>query len=184
MKKKEKRADVVAPGGLAEAAADLEPDAESEFLRRMAAIESGDSDRVPLEVLREMGKEYPPASDLDDATLASELTRLAEDLAFLHIYLESTDHLSDRELYERLLGEVLLEPTVIFPDDPSFGTHIDLIGGFGEEDIQIYLKYYADAVSRRHWKKDFPDSPMPRKERPPYDRDRFLPSHHVPRASR
>ncbi|MGH9459446.1 MAG: hypothetical protein ACRD2J_17565 [Thermoanaerobaculia bacterium] len=158
---------------------------ESEFLRQIIAFhEAEEHERPPLEVLREMGKVYASASRLDDAEVARELRRLVEDLAFLGIYLTSTDHLSDRELYEKLTGEMLLEPTTIIPDDPSFRTWLDPIGGFGEEDIQVYLRYYADEERRADWKRDSPDETLPPHETLPYDRDRFLPDGEARHANR
>jgi hypothetical protein len=52
---------------------------------------------------------------------------------------------------------------------------IDLIGSGSEEDIYLWMKYYADEETRRQWKSDFPDYEMPEHEDPPYDRDRHLP---------
>ena len=147
------------------------PEVESEFLRQIIAFHEQTEDRNPLEMLREMGKEYRPSSELSDEELSRELPRLAEDLAFLGIYLESTDHLSDRDLYDKLLGEILLEPMTLMPGDPAFGAHIDLIGGFSEEDIEIYLRYYADDETREDWNRDFPEVPIPPKEKPPYPRN-------------
>ena len=66
---------------------------------------------------------------------------------------------------------------MLFPDDVDFGCHLDPIGGFSEEDIKIYLKFYADDEIRERWRKDFPEDVIPDKDTPPYDRDRFLPTH-------
>lgn len=35
--------------------------------------------------------------------------------------------------------------------------------------------YYSDDEERARWAKDFPDFPMPPREKPPYSRDRQLP---------
>lgn len=86
-----------------------------------------------------------------------------------------TDHLSDRQLYEELWGEILREPTVLMPDNPDFACHIDMTGSGSEEHILLYLKYYADERARRIWKEDWPEDPVPEHEEPPYDRDRHLP---------
>jgi hypothetical protein len=37
------------------------------------------------------------------------------------------------------------------------------------------MHYYADEEERARWAADFPDFPMPPKEKPPFDRDRHLP---------
>lgn len=151
------------------------PEGDPEFLRKLMAADDGEYDRVPLEVLAESGKVYAAAGRLDDAEIAAELRRLVEDLAALGIFLHSTDHLSDRELYEKLTGEMLLEPMMIAPE-PGWHTHLDPIGGFSEEDLQIYYRYYADDVVRNRFAEEYPGEPLPPRETPPYDRDRFLPN--------
>jgi hypothetical protein len=62
------------------------------------------------------------------------------------------------------------------PQDPNFSQHIDIIGGFSEEDIQLYLKYYADEEARQRWVEQFPTDIIPDHVTPPYDRDRHLPA--------
>jgi hypothetical protein len=37
------------------------------------------------------------------------------------------------------------------------------------------MRYYADEEERARWAADFPDFPMPPREKPPFDRDRHLP---------
>ena len=150
------------------------PKEDPEFMRKVIAADDGEYDRVPLEVLAESGKVYAAAARLDDAEVAAELRRLVEDLASLGIFLHSTDHLSDRELYEKLTSEMLLEPMMIAPE-PGWHTHLDPIGGCSEEDLQIYYRYYADDGFRDHFHEEFPGEPLPPRETPPYDRDRFLP---------
>jgi len=49
------------------------------------------------------------------------------------------------------------------------------IGGCNQEDIAIFLKYYATEKERRRWKKDFPNDALPPRCVLPYDRDRNLP---------
>lgn len=53
--------------------------------------------------------------------------------------------------------------------------HLDVLGGCSEEDLILSMRYYSDDEERVEWQKDFPDFPMPPKEKPPYDRDRMLP---------
>ena len=93
----------------------------------------------------------------------------------LGAFLENTDHLSDRELYTELWKEILPEPTVLMPENPAYAQHIDMVGSGSEEHTHLYMKYYADERARRSWLKDYPDDQLPDPEKPPYDRDRFLP---------
>ena len=84
------------------------------------------------------------------------------------------DHLTDRELY-RYLREEMLEQPIRISGDPNSFWQFDVIGGGSEEDIAIYLRYYADDEERSRWAVEFPDMPMPEREKLPFDRDRYLP---------
>jgi hypothetical protein len=69
----------------------------------------------------------------------------------------------------------LREETKALPLAANSAYHIQMLGSCSEEDMLLYLKYYADDAFRRYWHKDFPKDPIPRHEDPPYDRDRLLP---------
>jgi hypothetical protein len=145
-------------------------------IKRLDAFLDGEEDgERPLDVLRERGIDLPDDSSLDDEALHQKLEVLIDEMAELGLLLESTDHLSDRELYRYLLTDALLEETVLSTSGAG-AWHISPIGGCSEEDNQIYLRYYADDEDREHWRKDFGE-PLPPKEKPPYDRDRRLPPH-------
>ena len=58
--------------------------------------------------------------------------------------------------------------------------HLDVLGGCSEEDLILHMRYYADDRDRADWRKEFPEFPMPPKEKPPYDRDRHLPEEELP----
>lgn len=126
---------------------------------------------VLLDVLREGGYAVVAPGQLTDEDLPEAISRLAEGLALLRVYLECTDHLSDRRLYEKLVNDALLEEVVIFPKDPCGGVHLDMVD---DADSDTYLRYYADDETRERWAKEFKDV-LPPKEKLPYDRDRHLP---------
>jgi hypothetical protein len=108
-----------------------------------------------------------------DHELPRVLMTLVDRLASIGVFLRSTDHLSDRELYDFLVhGDLLRAHRVLLPD--SF-VCCDVIGGGSEEDNENYLRYYANEDEREGWKRVFPDHELPRREKPPYDRDRLLP---------
>ena len=88
------------------------------------------------------------------------------------LVVESTDHLSDRDLY-RYLGEALKEETLL-TDDPNSTWHLSPIGSGSEEDNEIYLRYYADEEERKRWAED--GFTVPPKEPLPFDRDRREPA--------
>ena len=67
---------------------------------------------------------------------------------------------------------------MLFPENPSYAYIFDLIGGVetgSDDDIQTYLKYYADEKARVKWGSDWPGDKIPKHEDPPFDRDRSLP---------
>jgi hypothetical protein len=89
-----------------------------------------------------------------------------EALAQMRVFLSQTNHLSDLEPYTLLWRELLRELVKDMPLDNSSVWHIDLIGSSSEEDIYLYLKYYADDATRHQWLTDLPDDEMPGHEKP------------------
>ncbi len=125
--------------------------------------------------LENAGVSLPPPDSLKDEELKAKLWEVIQKLALLHVYIEQTDHLSDRELYTHLWTDVLREETKALPMAENFACHLQLLSSGSEEDNQLYLKYYADEDWRRQWHEDFPSDPIPPHEDLPYDRDRLLP---------
>ncbi len=125
--------------------------------------------------LETAGVSLPPPDSLKDEELTAKLWEVIQKLALLHVFIEQTDHLSDRELYTHLWTDSLREETKALPLAANSAYHIQLLGSGSDEDNLLYLKYYADDAFRRHWQKDFPGDPIPRHEDPLYDRDRLLP---------
>jgi len=117
---------------------------------------------------------------LDDGQLTAKLWEVIRGMAMLRLFLYSTDHLSDRELYESLWHDVLRDGIPEMPIDEDSAWHIDLLGGCSEEDLELYQRYYADEDDRLEWAEQWPDFPQPAAEKPPYDRDRFLPKREQP----
>ena len=138
-------------------------------------LEDDESGVIPADFLEARGVALPPAEELSDDELHDSLWSLIRDMADIGMFLQSTDHLSDRQLYEHLTKESLLVRTFLAPDNIMFGEHIDIIGGFSNDDIRIYLTYYANEEERESFREgfegDFPKS-LPR----PNDRDRLLPT--------
>ena len=87
-----------------------------------------------------------------------------EKLALLCVFIEQTDHLSDRELYIHLWTDSLREETKALPLTATSAYHIQMLGSGSEEDNLLYLKYYADDASCQHWQEEFPNDPIPRHE--------------------
>jgi hypothetical protein len=132
--------------------------------------EAGD---IPLEILRARGIDIQQLPPSDEAELRAKLWEMIEGMSEIGMVLEDTDHLSDLELYRYLVDDALLEETLL-PSGAGGTWHISPIGGGSEEDNEIYLRYYADDEDRERWHREF-DYALPPKEKPPCDRDRFLP---------
>jgi len=148
---------------------DCPPDLAEQFWEHVVAFEQS-PDSTHIDNLRERGLELLPPDKLTNAQLHAKLWEVIEALAESNAFLLSTNHLSDRELYERLYSDVLNESTY-----PGMDCYLDLVSSGSEEDIEAWLRYYADAETRAQWKRDFPETKLPPREKPPYDRDRKLP---------
>ena len=125
--------------------------------------------------LETAGVSLPAPDSLNDQELTEKLWEVIHKLALLRVFIDDTDHLSDRELYTHLWTDSLREETKMLPQDSNAAWHIQPLGGCSEEDNQLYLKYYADDDWRRRWHEDWPDDPIPEHEDLPYDRDRLMP---------
>jgi hypothetical protein len=118
---------------------------------------------------------YPPQDLSADAELHEALWTVLEALAAQRVYLLNTDHLNDRQLYERLFYKILDEPTQCMPPGSQMCEYIDVLhsmdmqGGFGAE------------LERRIDRGAHPEGDPVEGERAPLqlapicDRDRFLP---------
>jgi hypothetical protein len=124
--------------------------------------------------LEEAGVSLPPPDSLDDQALTAKLWEVIHALALLRVFVEQTNHLSDRELYTHLWTDSLREDTKVVPPNTDSAWHLPVLGD-SEEDMLLYLKYYADDDERQHWHAQFPEDLIPEHEDLPYDRDHLLP---------
>lgn len=90
-----------------------------------------------------------PESELDDRSLTEKLHALVELLARFHINLCFTDHLTDRELYNTVLSQLLDEPFGLSTFTPSASEHIDLCN-----DPDLYERFYDDPEAKRPANRD------------------------------
>jgi hypothetical protein len=153
---------------------DTPPEIAEQFWEQVVAYEKAPW-TTHFKQLEESGMQLPAPETLDDEQLTKKLWEVIRGLALLRVFLDETDHLSDRQLYTLLWSEMLREEVKAVPMDEDGAYHLSPLGGCSEEDIQLQMKYYADEEWRRRWQEDFPDFVMPDHEDPPYDRDRFLP---------
>lgn len=152
----------------------VSPEIEETFLEQVLAYERAEFD-TNFNRLIQRGGALPPAAELDDASLSAKLAEVIRELVELRCFLEDTDHLSDRELYDSLWSSGLREETPDISGMPDGAWHTSPIGGGSDEDTAIWLKYYADEEERQRWHLNFPDDQMPEHESLPFERDRHLP---------
>lgn len=152
----------------------LPMDTQEAFWKHILAFESAEDSTHEERLKKDAG--FVP---VDPETLQSEdevhaaLWDLLHALASIRVFVSTTDHLSDAELYCLLYKEALASPTAVPPSGSEWNTRIPAheYGTADDPDgTQTYLRYYADEETRAIW----PDE-VPPKEDPPYDRDRFLP---------
>jgi len=153
--------------------ADFDSKVEEAFLENVLALETHGF-VCPFDALTRDGFDLSPPEKLDDAALTAKLRELIHALAARRLFLHSTDHLSDRELYTWLWSDGLREETMGF-GLPMGNCHLDVLGACREEDIILQMRYYANEEERALWAAGFPDFPMPPHEKPPFDRDPHLP---------
>lgn len=130
----------------------------------------------PVDLMQRTGFTPIPPAEVTDAAVAPVLWEMLHQLACRGFYVLHTDHLSDRQLYECLWKYGIREDAQL-PGQRSrtAAWFHDLIGSGSEEDTQIEFRYYADDASRELWLEQWPDYPMPPREKPRYHRDWRLP---------
>ena len=125
----------------------LMPGIQERFWRNVVDFETAETTDLAKE-LNAIDVELPEPDDLDDVALHKALWCIIEGLARLRVFLDQTDHLSDRELYTQLLRELLPEEMPALDVDENSAWHIDVLG---YDKPELYLKYYADEKTRESW---------------------------------
>ena len=104
--------------------------AKGNAIDRIEAAMWWDANKAPmttnLRQLAEIGIELPAPEDTSDGELPGLLRRIFDGLALWGTYFTRTNHLSDRELYERLMNNVLSEDVRDIPPSPEMIEFIDL----------------------------------------------------------
>ena len=153
---------------------DCPPEVADEFIDYVETYENAPW-TTHAEQLAKSGVELPAPDTLSDEQLSAILWEVIEGLAKIRVFLEQTDHLGDRELYTDLWSNILRDEVKELPISPHGAWHIDMLGSGSEEDVILWLKYYADEDDRRCWGEDWPELEILAHEDPPYDRDQYLP---------
>lgn len=123
--------------------------------------------------LAELGITAPGIAELTDEEVSTRLRMIIDGLADLFTYLIHTDHLSDRELYERLVTSVLDEPVHEICDGSGGREFIDLAAGSSPGDRDGWLSIYASDEERSGASEQ--GERVPERRSPPFERDRTLP---------
>ena len=160
-------------GGLDDYPSEVPEEVEESFWKHVVDYEEAPW-TTNFQQLENAGVSLPAPESLTDEELTAKLWEVIQKLALLRVFISQTDHLSDRELYTHLWTDSLREETKAM-GMAGGAWHIEMLGSYSGEDMQLFLKYYADEDWRRQWHKDFPKDPIPPHEDPPYDRDRLLP---------
>jgi hypothetical protein len=140
----------------------------------MDAVEGNGPQTTLFALLKESGVDMPAPNMLSDSELTVLLWKIIDGLADMGVYMTSTNHLSDRELYTVLWQDTLLQDHPIVSHEFPMTAHIDLLGGWSDEDQEIYLKYYADDEERAQIASQT-NAAIPEHEDPPFRRDHLLP---------
>jgi hypothetical protein len=158
-------------------APDAPPEILEQFWRNVVEFEERELGLIPSVVLPPL--EFPDPKDLTEEELGDLLSKKIEELAERRIFLDQTNHLTDRELYEELCTPEMQElSTQAVPDNGS--VHFDILGGYSDRDIELFLRFYADDDERERWQKEWPEDRIPPKETPPCQRDSTLPKPDFP----
>ncbi len=129
----------------------------------------------PAQQFAEENTPLLPPDEITDETLTPILWELLHNLALRGFYVLHTDHLSDRELYAGLWHQGMREPAYLPGRSPRGGWFHDILGSWGEEEMQLWLRYYATDEERAEHAKESPNDTLPPKEKPQSNRDWRLP---------
>jgi hypothetical protein len=158
-------------GFVGEVSEEMDPEQELAFLEHIWTFEQAPSVTHAHQLIG-LGISLPPPDDLDDTALHRKLWEVINGLAKLRVFLEQTNHLSDRQLYEHLWSDALNEYTYDMSENLEGAAHLPMLS---YEDEETYLAFYARDDEREEWAEANPDSPIPPRQAPIADRDDDLP---------
>src|SRR5262245_50585940 len=120
----------------------FDQDAYEDYARKMDQFAYGPTTTY-FEQLISKGIDLPAPDALSDADIGKRLWEVTAGLASLRVYLEGTDHLSDRDLYATLWSHHLRGETPAI-DEIGFTTRMDIVSCEDEDEGHLFLKHYAD----------------------------------------
>ncbi len=151
-------------------------ESELSTLRCLAVVESP-ANTTLSKLLISDGIELPVPDSLADNELETKLWEVIHGMAKRRHFLENTDHLTDRELYQKLWDKTLNEEVEEVPTDLTQFVAVFQMCEDMEFGGEIYMQYYADDFEREMWTYDHPGEPLPPKRELVADRARQMPTH-------
>lgn len=150
-------------------------DVQEAFWQNVLNFESAEESTHAERLQKEAGFVPTEPNELtSEEEIHTALWDLIRALASIRIFINDTDHLSDRDLYRLLVYGALPELSFVPPPGSEWNCRINACE-YGTKDdpdgTLTWLRYYADEETRNSW-----DGEVPHKENPPNDRDRFLPA--------
>ena len=103
----------------------------------------------PIDLLPEHGVNLLPPAELTDDSVCPCLWEVLQAMAEMGVYVQHTNHLTDRELYEALWHHVLRQDAFLPGDGMESAWVHDFIGSDQPEDRQLWLASYASDDERR-----------------------------------
>lgn len=153
---------------------DDNPFGESALEEELEASEP-DNWTPPAQTLVEENVPLLPPAEITDETLTPILWELLHNLALCGFYCLHTDHLSDRELYAELWERGLRDPAHLPGRNLRGGWYHDFLGSWGNEEMQLWLRYYATEKERAKHAAEYPTDLIPTPEKPQSNRDWRMP---------
>lgn len=132
---------------------DDNPDDRAEVGPDGEDIDSADDDvsgrwAKPADLLPEHGVNLLPPAELTDDSVRPCLWEVLQAMAEMGVYVQHTDHLSDRALYEALWYHVLRQDAFLPGDAMESAWVHDFIGSEEPEDHKLWLACYASESER------------------------------------
>jgi hypothetical protein len=151
------------------------PDSSAPILEAQLRASEPDNWTPPAQELAKESVSLLPPAEITEETLTPILWELLHNLALRGFYVLHTDHLSDGELYNALRQKGLREPAHLPGRSARGGWFHDFLGSWGEDDMRLWLRYYASDEQRAKHAAEWPKAAIPPKEKPPFNRDWRLP---------
>jgi hypothetical protein len=130
----------------------------------------------PAAQLQRTGYTPVPPDELTDDATPPRLWEFLHQLAIRSFFVTSTDHLSDAGLYRELWRKAIRDDALIPGRRTAAGYWMhDILGSYGDEEIQIQLAVYATDEERARHVREYPNIPVPERKGRAARRDWRLP---------